>query len=353
MVGNYSRENLKSSEGDRFFITGAAGFIGFHMAKLLLESGHIVCGYDCVSDYYDVKLKYKRINILKEFEGFHFEKRDLENFGELLPIITKFDPSFVLHFAAQAGVRNSIDDPRAYLNSNINGTFNILEAVRQCENIKHLLIASTSSVYGANEKMPFSETDKTDNQISFYAATKKSNEIMAHSHSHTYDIPTTMLRFFTVYGPWGRPDMALFKFTKAILEGKPIDVYNDGNMKRDFTYITDLVNMISMLLNRVPAQSDCLNDTKLNLNNVSPVAPFRIVNIGNSKPVELKNYIQAIEKATGRHAIKNLLPMQPGDVKATWSDDSLLQYLTEYEPKFNIETGVSLFVEWFRKYYKL
>ena len=353
MVGDYNPEITNGSEVSRFFITGAAGFIGFHMAKLLLERGQIVCGYDCVSNYYDVGLKYKRIDILKKFEGFHFEKCNLENFDELLLKMKKFNPNFVLHFAAQAGVRNSIDDPRAYLNANINGTFNILEAVRQCENLKHLLIASTSSVYGANEKMPFAENDKADNQISFYAATKKSIEIMAHSYSHTYDIPTTMLRFFTVYGPWGRPDMALFKFTKAILEGVPIDVYNNGNMKRDFTYVTDLVNMISILLNRVPSSSGGLCDTKLNLDSISPVAPFRVVNIGNSKPVELQNYIQAIEKASGKPAIKNLLPMQAGDVKATWSDDSLLQHLTEYEPKFDIETGVSLFVKWFRSYYKL
>lgn len=353
MIGKNSPENSNGPDIDRFFITGAAGFIGFHMAKLLLERGHVVCGYDCVSDYYDIKLKYERIEILKKFEGFHFEKRNLENFDELLQILKKFDPNFVLHFAAQAGVRNSIEDPRAYLQANIVCTFNILEAARQCESLKHLLIASTSSVYGANEHMPFAETDKADNQISFYAATKKSTEIMAHSHSHTYDIPITMLRFFTVYGPWGRPDMALFKFTKAILDGKPIDVYNNGNMKRDFTYITDLVNMILILTNRVPTPSIGLNDIALNLNSGSPVAPFRVVNVGNSKPVELKNYIKAIEQASGRPAIKNLMPMQAGDVKATWSDDTLLKHLTEYEPKFDIETGVSLFVEWFRSYYKL
>jgi UDP-glucuronate 4-epimerase len=259
-------------------------------------------------------------------------------------------PDVVIHLAAQAGVRYSIDNPRAYLESNINGTFELLEAARLYPPT-HMLLASTSSVYGANQEMPYRETFKTDHQMSFYAATKKSTENMAHSYAHLHDLPITMFRFFTVYGPWGRPDMALFKFTKAILDGKPIDVFNQGDMSRDFTYIDDLVNGIRILIDTSPGGNQLSATDRYVPDSKSPVAPFRVVNIGNSRPIQLLDFIKAIETYTGIKAKKNMLPMQPGDVPRTWADTSLLEELTGYKPCTNLSTGVQKFVSWFIKYY--
>ena len=296
-------------------VTGSAGFIGYHLCKLLLDEGFEVVGFDAMTDYYDVRLKERRQANLLQSGNFRAVNERLEADGVLMDLVAAEKPDVIVHLAGQAGVRYSIDEPRSYVESNIIGTFNLLEAVRATP-VKHLLLASTSSAYGANTQMPYAETDKADTQMSFYAATKKSNEVMAHSYAHLYNIPTTMFRFFTVYGPWGRPDMALFKFTKALLTGDPIDVYNHGNMSRDFTYVTDLVRGIHLLLDAVPERSDDVPDG----DSLSPVAPHRIVNIGNGEPVQLMAFIEAIEKATGLPAEKNFMDIQPGDVPATWAD---------------------------------
>ena len=327
-------------------VTGSAGFIGYHLCKLLLDEGFEVVGFDAMTDYYDVRLKERRQANLLQSGNFRAVNERLEADGVLMDLVAAEKPDVIVHLAGQAGVRYSIDEPRSYVESNIIGTFNLLEAVRATP-VKHLLLASTSSAYGANTQMPYAETDKADTQMSFYAATKKSNEVMAHSYAHLYNIPTTMFRFFTVYGPWGRPDMALFKFTKAVLTGDPIDVYNHGNMSRDFTYVTDLVRGIHLLLDAVPERSDDVPDG----DSLSPVAPHRIVNIGNGEPVQLMAFIEAIEKATGLPAEKNFMDIQPGDVPATWADGALLQKLTGYSPKTDIETGVNAFVDWYRDYY--
>ncbi|PVA07810.1 NAD-dependent epimerase/dehydratase family protein [Thalassorhabdomicrobium marinisediminis] len=327
-------------------VTGSAGFIGYHLSKLLLDEGFEVTGFDAMTDYYDVRLKERRQANLLQSAKFRAVNDRLEADGVLMDLVAQERPDYVIHLAGQAGVRYSIDEPRSYVDANIIGTFNLLDAVRATP-VKHLLLASTSSAYGANTQMPYAETDKADTQMSFYAATKKANEVMAHSYAHLYDIPTTLFRFFTVYGPWGRPDMALFKFTKAVLNGEPIDVYNHGDMKRDFTYVEDLVRGIHLLLDAVPERLDTVPEG----DSLSPVAPHRIVNIGNGEPVQLMAFIDAIEKALGQPATKNFMPMQPGDVPATWADGTLLRTLTGYAPTTDVETGVKAFVDWYRDYY--
>ncbi len=326
-------------------VTGSAGFIGYHVSARLLARGWRVTGLDCLSDYYDVALKERRHAMLAEHDGFTPVIGRLEDPGRLMEIFTRDRPQIVVHLAAQAGVRHSIDAPRDYVEANLVGTFELLEAAR-AHPPAHMLLASTSSVYGANTDMPYGERDKADTQMSFYAATKKATEAMAHSYAHLYRLPTTMFRFFTVYGPWGRPDMAHFKFTRAILEGRPIEVYNRGEMSRDFTYIDDLVDGITGLIEAVPGEAPVSERDSL-----SPVAPFRIVNIGNSAPVKLMDFITAIEAACGREAEKIMRPMQPGDVPATWADTGLLHDLTGYVPRVGVREGVQRFVDWFRDHY--
>lgn len=326
----------------RAFVTGSAGFIGFHLARRLLEEGWIVHGYDGMTDYYDVALKRARHDILKAHENFVATEAMLEDMAALTRAAEACRPDVIIHLAAQAGVRYSIENPRSYVESNIVGTFNVMEVAR-AQGVAHLLMASTSSVYGANTEMPYVETQKADLQMSFYAATKKANEAMAHSWAHIHGVPTTMFRFFTVYGPWGRPDMALFKFTRAILNGDPIDVYNHGNMQRDFTYVGDLVEGIRRLA-RVPPGAEPVGAA----DSLSPVAPFRVVNIGNGSPVMLGDFIAAIEEATGLKAARNLMPMQPGDVPATWADADLIEALVGELPHTEIGAGVQAFLGWYR-----
>ena len=332
----------------KIFITGSSGFIGFHLSKKLLDSGHSVHGFDSMNNYYDVKLKKARYEILKKYKKFSFTKNNLENQKVLSNTILKFKPKIIIHLAAQAGVRYSIEKPRVYLDSNITGTYNIIELAKKV-NVKHLLIASSSSVYGANKKLPFKEIDKTETQLSIYAATKKSTESIAHSYSNIWKVPITMLRFFTVYGPWGRPDMALFKFTKGIIDNKKIDIYNKGKMYRDFTYIDDIVNGIKALMNKAPNLKQ-LN--KFKNDSLSSVAPFRILNIGNTRKVYLLDFITALEKELGKKAIRNYMPMQKGDVKMTLSDTTLLKKLTGYNPKTNLRLGIKNFLKWYLSYYK-
>jgi UDP-glucuronate 4-epimerase len=332
----------------KILITGSSGFIGFHLTKLLLENKHKVHGYDSMNNYYDIKLKKARLNILKKYNNFSFTRANLENEQKLENTFIKFKPKIVIHLAAQAGVRYSIDKPRVYLQSNITGTFNIIEASHKVK-VKHLIMASSSSVYGANKNIPFKEIDKTETQLSIYAATKKANESMAHSYSNIWKIPITMLRFFTVYGPWGRPDMALFKFTKGILANKKIDIYNNGKMYRDFTYIDDIVNGIESLINKVPNNKQF---NKYNNDSLSPVAPFRILNIGNTKKVFLLDFIKQIEKELGKKAIRNYMPLQKGDVKQTLSNTNLLKKITGYSPKTNYKLGIRKFLNWYKDYYK-
>jgi len=332
-------------------VTGSAGFIGFHLSTLLLAQGYRVVGLDALNDYYDVALKEQRHAMLAEAGGACFIPviGKVETPGLLLDLFARHQPQYVVHLAAQAGVRYSIDNPRAYLESNLIGTFELLEAAR-AHPPQHMLLASTSSAYGANTHMPYQETQKADHQMSFYAATKKSTENMAHSYAHLFDLPVTMFRFFTVYGPWGRPDMALFKFTKAILEGRPIDVYNHGDMKRDFTYVEDLVEAIRLLLAAVPVRP--ADGQVPEGDSLSPVAPFRVVNIGNSECVALDRFIAAIERATGITAERNLMEMQAGDVPATWAETELLTRLTGYRPRTSVEDGVARFVQWYRQQYR-
>lgn len=329
-------------------VTGSAGFIGSFVSRTLLEEGWRVVGLDCLSDYYDITLKERRELSLTSYEHYRPVHDKVETPGLLMQLFEEEKPNAVIHLAAQAGVRYSIDNPRSYLESNIIGTFELLEAARAFPP-EHMLIASTSSAYGASSEMPYKETVKADHQMSFYAATKKSTESMAHSYAHLYGLPVTMFRFFTVYGPWGRPDMALFKFTKAILEGKPIDVYNYGNMKRDFTYVEDLVHAIRLLIDAVPQRPE--DGAVPDGDSLSPVAPFRVVNIGNNDTVQLTEFIEAIEDSLGQKAERNLMPMQPGDVPATWADASLLKSLTGYAPQTSVKDGVAQFVRWYRQYY--
>ena len=332
----------------RVFITGTSGFIGFHLARTLLEEGFKIHGYDGITDYYDIKLKKDRTSILESFDNFQFTQAMLEDNLELASAIEKFQPEIIIHLAAQAGVRYSLENPRSYVDSNIIGTFNLLEIAKKLD-LKHMLIASTSSVYGESKEMPFNEKENTDSPLTIYAASKKTNEVMAHSYSHLWNLPITTFRFFTVYGPWGRPDMALFKFTEAILNDEEIDVYNFGNMYRDFTYIDDLVKGIRLLMNVIP-NNDEQSNSIMDKDTKSKIAPYRIVNIGNSKKVKLSLFIEAIEKELGKQAKKNYLPMQMGDVPATWADSSLLNNLTNYSPETDIKEGVKNFIEWYLNY---
>ena len=332
----------------KVFITGTAGFIGFHLAQLLLDEGFRVHGFDGMTDYYDVKLKQRRHQMLLQNPHFSMTEGMLEDDALITQVADDFAPDVIVHLAGQAGVRYSLENPRAYLDSNLVGTFNVMEAARRLK-VEHLLMASTSSVYGANEDMPFAETDKADTPLTFYAATKKANEAMAHSYAHLWDLPTTMFRFFTVYGPYGRPDLALFKFVDAILDGRPIDIYNHGDMYRDFTYVTDLVRGIRLLIDTPPVRPD--NREVPEGDSLSPVAPYRIVNIGNSDKVRLLDFVDAIEEELGQKAIRNYMPMQMGDVPATWANAELLKTLTGYKPQTDIKDGIREFVAWFRDYY--
>jgi UDP-glucuronate 4-epimerase len=331
----------------RFLLTGTAGFIGFHLAKRLLDDGHQVVGVDGMTSYYDVELKRRRHALLHPRNGFHAHELMLENNDALTRIFSQpFD--VVVHLAAQAGVRYSLQNPLAYVNSNLVGTFNILELCR-AHKVRHLLLASTSSVYGANMKMPFVENDRTDHPLTLYAATKKGTEVMAHSYAHLWGIPTTVFRFFSVYGTWGRPDMALFKFTDGIIKGSPIDIYNHGRMQRDFTYIDDLVEAISRLVQIAPTAP--VGPTLTDDDSLSPAAPFRVVNIGGGTPVSLLAFIDEIERAVGKKALRNYMGMQPGDVERTFADAALLERLTAYRPSTPVSIGVPAFVSWFREYY--
>lgn len=316
-------------------ITGAAGFIGFHLSKELLEKGVSVIGYDNINDYYDVRLKYSRLDILNKYENFIFIKGDLADKDGVDSIFKKYNPEIVVNLAAQAGVRYSIENPRAYMDSNIIGFFNILEACRHYP-VEHLVYASSSSVYGANEKIPFSTEDQVDNPVSLYAATKKSNELMAYCYSKLYNIPSTGLRFFTVYGPYGRPDMAYFSFTDRIMSGKSIKIFNNGDMYRDFTYIDDIVEGIERLL---------CNPPKKDKNNVS----HKVYNIGNNKPEKLMDFIQTLENCLGVTAEKEYHPMQPGDVYQTYADVTDLMNDFDFKPDTSIEEGLSKFVKWYKE----
>ncbi|MDU1874191.1 NAD-dependent epimerase [Citrobacter sp.] len=333
----------------KYLVTGAAGFIGFHVSKRLLEAGHQVVGIDNLNDYYDVSLKQARLEQLVD-PGFHFHKIDLADREGMSALFASGHFDRVIHLAAQAGVRYSLENPHAYADSNLTGFLNILEGCRH-NKIQHLLYASSSSVYGLNRKMPFSTDDSVDHPVSLYAATKKANELMAHTYSHLYGLPTTGLRFFTVYGPWGRPDMALFKFTKAMLEGKSIDVYNHGKMKRDFTYIGDIAEAIIRLQDVIPEPNG-----EWTVKSGSPAtssAPYRVYNIGNSSPVELMDYIQALEDALGMEAKKNMLPFQPGDVLETSANTKALYDVIGFKPETTVKDGVRNFVDWYREFYKV
>jgi len=332
----------------KIFITGSSGFIGFHTAKKLLDKGVKVHGFDAMNNYYDVKLKKARLDILLKYKNFSFTKGFLKNKKLLNKSIINFKPSVIIHLAAQAGVRYSIENPDEYINSNIFGTFNILKIAHKMK-LKHLIIGSSSSVYGANKKFPFKEIDKTDHQLSFYAATKKSTENLAHSYSSLWKIPITILRFFTVYGPWGRPDMAYFKFTKKILKGKNIDIYNKGKMYRDYTYIDDIVIGIERLINKAPSLKKI---KKIKNDSLSPIAPFRILNIGNTKKIFLLDFINLLEKELNKKVKKNYLPMQKGDVHSTLSDCSLLRKIIGYNPNTNYKIGIKKFISWYTNYYK-
>ena len=337
----------------KIFITGVAGFIGFHLADYLLKNEFDVLGIDNLNDYYDPTLKHARLAELektsKKFKNdFIFFKGNLEDRDLLSNIFINYNPEFVINLAAQAGVRYSLENPSAYLNSNIIGFSNIIEC---CKNrkIEHLIYASSSSVYGGNIKLPFSEFDNVDHPISLYAATKKANELIAHTYSHLYNIPTTGLRFFTVYGPWGRPDMALFKFTRSILNDEPIEVYNNGEMVRDFTYIDDIIKSIFLLLTKKPLPNKNFN--KINPDPSSSWSPYRVFNIGNSDPQQLMDYIRCLENSLNKKAKINFLPMQPGDVKATYANTDLLKQWINFKPETTIKYGINKFVKWYKNYY--
>ena len=329
-------------------VTGAAGFIGNELALHLLSMGSQVVGLDNLNDYYDVQLKQDRLARLASFENFTFVKMGIEDRTAITALADKYHFEVIYHLAAQAGVRYSIENPATYIDSNLVGFANILELARQHE-VEHLIYASSSSVYGENETQPFSEHHAVDHPVSLYAATKKANEVMAHSYSHLYGIPTTGLRFFTVYGPWGRPDMAPFLFSHAILQGTPIKIFNHGNMERDFTYIDDIVQGIVAAAGAIPVRS--VKPTKLSPANSG--APYQVLNIGNSQPVRLMDFIAALEKASGMEAEKIYMDMQAGDVPSTYADVSLIQEKTDYRPKTDIQTGVNEVVKWYRQYYKI
>lgn len=329
-----------------YLVTGTAGFIGFHLAHRLLSEGHSVTGFDAVTDYYDVSLKEQRLAMLKAFEDFTEVRALLEDKAALEGAVAARKPDVIVHLAAQAGVRYSLENPGAYVSSNLNGSWNVLEVARQI-NVGHLLLASTSSVYGSNEKIPFAENDRTDEPLTLYAATKKSMEVMAHSYSHLYKVPTTAFRFFTVYGPWGRPDMALFKFTDAMLNGRPIEVYGEGRMSRDFTYIDDLIEAIVRLCGLPPGEGNRVTADDFE-DSLSRNAPFRIVNIGGGQPVELMRFVETVEESLGLPPNRMMLPMQKGDVPRTFAAPELLRALTGYVPETPVETGVRAFVRWYR-----
>ena len=338
---------MSSQEGN-ILLTGACGFIGFHLGRRLLDEGKRVVALDVVNDYYDVQLKLDRLSQLEGHPNFEFHKLDLADREGIEGLFQQSRPEVVVHLAAQAGVRYSLENPHAYIDSNVVGFLNILEGCRHTD-VKHLVFASSSSVYGANTKMPFSVGDNVDHPISLYAASKKANEMMAHCYSHLYALPTTGLRFFTVYGPWGRPDMALFRFTRAILEGQPIDVFNYGNMQRDFTYVDDIVEGMRRVMDKIPAP-----DPEWSGDDPDPGssrAPYRIYNIGNNNPVELMVLIETLERCLGKKAAKNLLPMQPGDVPATYADVDALIEAVGFRPATSIESGVQRFVDWYLDYY--
>jgi UDP-glucuronate 4-epimerase len=334
----------------KILVTGAAGFIGFHLSRRFLSAGHSVIGVDNLNDYYDVNLKKARLKLLNDNAGFHFIRMDIAEKENMSSLFKKEAPVIVVHMAAQAGVRYSLVNPHAYLESNLAGFLNILEGCRNqaCE---HLVFASSSSVYGANTEMPFSVHHNVDHPVSLYAATKKANELMAHAYASLYKLPCTGLRFFTVYGPWGRPDMALFLFTKAILEDKPIDVYNAGKMQRDFTYIDDITEGVFRVTGRIPEPN-----AKWQGDNPDPAtsfAPYKIYNIGNNRPVELLDFIKILEKLLGKKARMNLLPMQPGDVPRTFADIDDLMKDVSFKPATSVEDGIRRFIEWYREYYKV
>ncbi|WP_058913019.1 NAD-dependent epimerase [Entomohabitans teleogrylli] len=334
----------------KFLVTGAAGFIGYHVSERLLDAGHQVIGIDNLNDYYDVSLKQARLERLAPHRSFHFEKMDIADRSAIAALFSHHKFARVIHLAAQAGVRYSIDNPHAYADANLVGHLNILEGCRHSK-VEHLLYASSSSVYGLNRKLPFSTDDSVDHPVSLYAATKKANELMSHTYSHLYGLPTTGLRFFTVYGPWGRPDMALFKFTRAIIEGKSIDVYNHGQMRRDFTYIGDIAEAIVRLQDVIPQP-----DANWTVEQGSPAtssAPYRVYNIGNSSPVSLMEYITALEQALGCEAVKNMLPMQPGDVLETSADTQALFEVIGYKPATDVRQGVQRFVDWYKDFYRV
>jgi len=332
----------------KILVTGCAGFIGMHVCERLLARGDEVIGLDNLNDYYDVTLKEARLARLTPDPKFRFIKRDVADRPGMAELFAQEKPQRVIHLAAQAGVRYSLQNPHAYVDSNLTGFVNILEGCRHAK-VEHLTYASSSSVYGGNTKMPFSEADSVDHPVSLYAATKKANELMAHTYSHLFGIPTTGLRFFTVYGPWGRPDMALFLFTKAILEGRPIDVFNHGKMQRDFTYIDDIVEGVIRVCDRPPVANPAFD--KQQPDPATSWAPYRVFNIGNHNPVELMTYITTLEKALGKTAQKNFLPLQDGDVPATSADTAALHAVTGFAPATTVESGIARFVDWYRGYY--
>lgn len=334
----------------RILVTGAAGFIGFYLSERLLQDGHEVFGIDNLNDYYDVNLKNSRLDILKQHPKFQFEKIALENKADLDKAFTDFKPDCVINLAAQAGVRYSLENPSAYINSNLVGLGNILECCRH-QKTAHLIFASSSSVYGANESTPFKTSDNVDHPLSLYAATKKANELMAHSYANLYQLPCTGLRFFTVYGPWGRPDMAVFTFTKAITEGTPIQVFNNGDMERDFTYIDDIIEGIVRLIEKPPTANAEWDKTASDPS--SSFAPYKIYNIGNNQPVKLLDMIAMLEKSIGKKAVKDLKPMQPGDVPRTFADLTDLTRDIGFKPSTPLSAGLQKFVTWYKDYYKV
>ncbi|HVT43732.1 MAG TPA: NAD-dependent epimerase [Thermoanaerobaculia bacterium] len=334
----------------KVMVTGAAGFIGFHLSRRLLERNDEVVGVDNLSDYYDPELKTARLNELRCHEAFDFIRGDLEDESAMRALFGEQRPEVVVNLAAQAGVRYSLTNPRAYVGSNIAGFLNVLEGCRATD-VRHLVFASSSSVYGANTRMPFSVHDNVDHPLSLYASTKKANELMAHTYSHLFRLPVTGLRFFTVYGPWGRPDMALFKFTKAILEGRPIELYNHGRMERDFTYIDDIVDGVVRVIDHVPRPNEAWSGQ--DPDPATSAAPYRLYNIGNHRPVDLTRFVAVLEEALGMKAKIDLLPMQPGDVPATYAEIADLTAAVGFEPTTPIEVGIPRFVAWYRRYYGL
>jgi len=342
---------MKASNPSNYLVTGAAGFIGFHLCKRLLEDGHNVVGIDNVNDYYDVNLKLARLSILQKYSNFIFYKKDIADLQAIEEIFAQHSKSFfdaVINLAAQAGVRYSLKNPHSYISSNIVGFTNILECCRH-NKVKHLVFASSSSIYGMNDKIPFSVSDNVDHPVSLYAASKKANELMAHAYAHLYGLPCTGLRFFTVYGPWGRPDMAYFSFTKAIMENKSIDVFNFGKMKRDFTYIDDIIEGVVRVMNKIPQPNP--NWDRKNPDPGSSYAPYKLYNIGNNNPVELIRFIEILEANLDKKAQINMLPMQPGDVPITYANVDDLIKDVGFKPSISLEEGIYKFVEWY-KYFK-